>query len=79
MIHKQHSANVGDSIKDTSRQLLSGYGSVGKTHSSSGDSCFPMFVQMQNSASDEGQKTSIFLTNLHLFVSVGHTVKRLLL
>ena len=51
---------------------------MGKTHSSSGDNCFPMFVQMQNSASDEGQKTFTFLTNL-TFISVGHTVKDFLL
>ena len=70
MIHKQHSANVRDSIKDISRHLLSGYGSVGKTHSSGGDNCFPMFVQMQNSASDEGQKTFTFLTNLTFILLV---------
>ena len=42
---------------NTQSLSLSGYGSAGKTHSSGGDNCFPMFVQMQNSVSDEGQKT----------------------
>ena len=42
---------------NTQSLTLSGYGSAGKTHSSGGDNCFPMFVQMQNSVSDEGQKT----------------------